>query len=54
MCDPVNEYKDRDPELTKEETALVYGAGDGAEGNPFEDEPRVPVAPIDPSIREDA
>lgn len=40
-------------ELSKEEIALVHGAGDLDAFDPFENEPRVPVAPIDPEIRED-
>ena len=35
-------------ELTEEALDLVTGAGD-----PFEGEPRVPVAPIDPELRDD-
>lgn len=40
-------------ELTKDEVAQVRGAGDIIAYDPFENEPRVPVTPIDPEIRED-
>ena len=40
-------------ELSKEEIAMVHGAGDINAFDPFEYEPRVPIAPIDPEIRDD-